>query len=361
MDWWHYVHGLCVVACCLAVPLPAQHQANNTGDHKDHSCGDSDSDDDHVVVFPHGARGVTCRCNAASSILGFVREIDAQLHQYLGYTHRNMSALTMARTEERQEEVGEKVVWDIAGDPSWDVPRHGMRAQTIHRVEFVRHGESNANQRLTDDGDVSCDPDPRLTDRGRSQAEDVGRYYARMIGDSDPEALRPNIETSTLRRAVHTSLPTQRLFVNAPVDVNPDVRERWCKDSAWLMLPAADGEPRPIRWLCTPETLSMFRERVDAVATRWRTTGTAQKRAHSIVFTHSLFISSVLTHLIPVASHEDEPPQLFHIPNGSITVLDFDTEGRMHVHCVGFTGHLRQPTGHHTAHVDCCPAPHAEP
>jgi hypothetical protein len=33
-------------------------------------------------------------------------------------------------------------------------------------------------------------------------------------------------------------------------------------------------------------------------------------------------------------------------------VLDFDTEGQMHVHCVGYTEHLRQPTGQHTAHVD---------
>ncbi len=234
----------------------------------------------------------------------------------------------------------------------WGAPRHGMRGQIVHRVELVRHGESNSNKTLTENGDPSCDPDPTLTEWGDRQAHCVADFYEKVSGGSGRPQPDLKIEVSPFRRAISTSLPTQRIFKHVPVERRQNIREQWSRKSAWVESCDTTGRADSLRWLCSKESHWEFRDRVRTVVQEWKGRGTAERRAHTIAFTHSQFISAVLTHLIPLASHEEEPPQFFHIPNGSITVLDFDTEGRMHVHCVGYTEHLRQPTGQHTAHVD---------
>lgn len=244
------------------------------------------------------------------------------------------------------------IPWSIS-DPMWDDQRHGMRAQIVHRVELVRHGESNSNKTLTENGDPSCDPDPTLTEWGDRQAHCIANFYEMVSGGVDTPQPDLRIEVSPFRRAIATSLPTQRIFKDVPVDLHHNIRELWKNKSVWIKSSYTTGcKEQGLRWLCSTESHHEFRDRVKSVVQEWKGRGTPEKRAHTIVFTHSQFISSILTHLIPLASHEKEPPQFFHIPNGSITVLDFDTEGRMHVHCVGYTEHLRQPTGQHTAHVD---------
>ena len=243
------------------------------------------------------------------------------------------------------------VAWDVVGDAGWNEPRHGMMRQIVCRVELVRHGESNANQTLTEHGDASYDPDPELTEWGQEQGEDVAEFYGRMRKEDEPANVQ--IELSPMRRAIDTSLQTQAAFGN-PSTTKTDVglREMWRKKGMWVTERDVGGHRGPLQWLCPTETPADFRARVADIVKDWKCRGTATKRAHIIAFTHSQFISAVLTHAIPVADPNAEPPQFFHIPNGSITVVDFDTEGAMHVHCVGFTEHLRRPTGQHTAHVE---------
>lgn len=269
-----------------------------------------------------------------------------------------ISARPIAHDTKSKIQTGSNVAWSV-GDPTWGEPRHGMRAQIVHRVELVRHGETTSNKVLTENGDTTFTPDPMLTAWGERQGANIASFYKRMTEGATAASMPPSnlrIEVSPYRRAIGTSLPTQRVFEGAPVEALPELREysREERGSAWLQShDSGTGEPLALRWLCAVETYQEFRSRVDSTIARWKARGTKDARAHTVAFTHSLFISAVLTHLIPLASHEDEPPQFFHIPNGSITVIDFDTEGRMHVHCVGFTEHLRQPTGQHTAHVDC--------
>jgi broad specificity phosphatase PhoE len=249
------------------------------------------------------------------------------------------------------------IPWSVS-DPMWGAPRHGMQAQIVHRVELVRHGESNSNKTLTENGDPSCDPDPTLTEWGDRQAQCVADFYERVSGGADMPQPDLRIEVSPFRRAIGTSLPTQRIFKGVPVERRQNIREQWSRKSAWVESCDTTGRADSLRWLCSNESHREFRDRVQGVVQEWKGRGSAERRGHTIAFTHSQFISAVLTHLIPLASHEEEPSQFFHIPNGSITVLDFDTEGRMHVHCVGYTEHLRQPTGQHTAHVDIYPKTH---
>ncbi len=245
--------------------------------------------------------------------------------------------------------------------------KQGGPAQIVHRVELVRHGESASNKRLMDDGSVSVDPDPPLTDLGHEQAQDIARFYKRML---DSEGARApggwasedepfvSFEVSALTRAIETAAPTLKVFAGLPgtVSVEAELRERWRSEGTWIprreIAPDGSVTVTDVRWRYPAESYGEFRTRVAQKVSDWKRQGTPERRAHTIVFGHSNFINTALTHLIPVASHEEEAPQFFHLTNGSITVIDFDTEGDMHVHCPGFFGHLRHPTGHHTAHID---------
>lgn len=268
-----------------------------------------------------------------------------------------MTTSTTPKISSKASQASTDIAWSVA-DPMWSEPRHGMRAQVAHRVELVRHGESNANKMLTEDGDIFNVQDPTLTKCGHQQADNVGRLYERLTLNSGTAAAATHpgvrIETSNLQRAIATSLPTQSVFESATVVMDTNLRERWTKKTCLVQSCDSDGQSRPTQWLYPNESGKEFQTRVHTVIRGWKARGTAAKRAHTIVFTHSQLISAVLTHLIPVADHETDSPQFFHIPNGSITVLDFDTEGKMHVHCVGHTEHLQHPTGQHTAHVDSC-------
>ena len=117
------------------------------------------------------------------------------------------------------------------GHPEWAASRHSMRAQVKHRIELVRHGESECNIRLTTEGKVHPTPDPALTDRGRQQTADIGRFYNRMLGLSLLSECTPTIhfQVSPLQRALDTAAPTLAVYKEYPGDIIVDValRERW--------------------------------------------------------------------------------------------------------------------------------------
>lgn len=267
----------------------------------------------------------------------------------------------------------DKVPFHI-GHPAWSTPRHGMCAQVKHRIELVRHGETECNVGLTTGGKVHPTPDPVLTARGRQQADDVGRFYRGMLGLSLASECEPCIwfEVSPLQRALDTAAPTLAAYERYPGSITVDInlRERWRHEGAWVPNHDVDeyGEHflTGTRWWCPQESFGEFRRRVHSKVEEWMGQGSAVDRRHTIVFGHSLFINTVLTHhMSSPASDDEELPVFFHLPNGSITVIDIDTDNKMHVHCVGYTQHLTQATGQHTAHVAhqdmLCPAPAPTP
>ena len=244
------------------------------------------------------------------------------------------------------------------GDPEWAVPRHGMRAQVKHRIELVRHGETECNIGLTTEGKTHTTPDPALTARGRQQAEDVGRFYNGLLSLTSDRIPTFHFEMSPLQRTYDTAVPTIKAFQGCFGSVSNDValREYWRHEGVWVpdrdMDKQGDHHPTGARWWCPQESLVEFRRRVHAKVEEWMAQGSATVRRHTIVFGHSLFINTVLTHHMPdPASDDEELPVFFHLPNGSITVIDIDTDNKMHIHCVGYTQHLTETSGQHTAHV----------
>ena len=249
--------------------------------------------------------------------------------------------------------------------PEWATARPGMRARVKHRIELVRHGQTVSNKRLTDSGDFSVNPDPVLTPLGWEQAEEIAAFYKELFGRSrvaggwapeDKSYIR--IGVSPLQRTLDTAAPTLRAFAGLPgtETIDTNLRERWNRDGAWVdtreLGRCGQHHTTGTRWWYPKESYGEFRRRVHAKVDEWMAQGSAEDRCHTIVFGHSLFINTVLTHFLPAPADDDtEVPQFFHLPNGSITVIDIDTENKMHVHCVGFTEHLRLPTGQHTAHV----------
>lgn len=235
-----------------------------------------------------------------------------------------------------------------------------MRAQVKHRIELVRHGETECNIGLTTEGKVHPTPDPALTVRGQQQAADVGRFYKQMLGLSLMSDCEPTlyIEVSPFQRALDTAAPTLEVFEHYPGSSCIDValRERWRHKGAWVPNRDVDNcgkhHVTDTRWWCPQESHGEFRRRVHARVEEWMAQGSAEDRRHTIMFGHSLFINTVLTHHMPTPVSDDEEMQMFfHLPNGSITVIDIDTDNKMHIHCVGYTQHLTETSGQHTAHV----------
>jgi len=235
--------------------------------------------------------------------------------------------------------------------PFWDDVHPGMLARVKHRVILVRHGESASNRELTSTGETSeVAIDSPLTDVGRQQANDLAAKFASLgIGCIDA------IECSPLDRAWATALPTIALKdCNAPILVDYNLREKYTKDPYWCTFGAfgertdvnkrieianfdkdtfEEDECSCFHWKRLPDV--DFASRVESLITRW---AAVDSRTQTLVFTHSQVISQIL------AGKSD---RLFHLTNGSITVIDFDEAGHMNVQVVGM--HIQTPTGMHTA------------
>ena len=100
----------------------------------------------------------------------------------------------------------------------------------------------------------------------------------------------------------------------------------------------SEFEPESKTWLRKPEDDDAFGSRVEGVINRWKSVGHVDARVQSLVFTHSLFISRVLS---------SDKGRMFHLMNGSITILDIDEDENIHVQISNYTQHLRTQTGGH--------------
>jgi broad specificity phosphatase PhoE len=253
-------------------------------------------------------------------------------------------------------------------DPYWSEVRFGNACRIKHRLILVRHGESESNIELTETGKTTeYMIDTPLTTLGQEQAEDVADFFESK-GIKYDSFYTDRVKISPLWRAIQTALPTLKKSpycddgMLCDIEINYELREKYSKKAYWVNIPDVyrdklDIKPRlrienfdkkhncifedDHRWLRQPETNTEFCKRVKGVMEVWKKEGTIEDRKQTIVFTHSQFISQLLT-ATPFQS------MFFHLANGSISIIDIDEENNLHVQVANYTKHLRTPTGIHT-------------
>lgn len=190
------------------------------------------------------------------------------------------------------------------------------------RIYLVRHGETDANRENTAHKTVNA----RLTARGEQQALDVAKYFEPVSSEIS------TVTTSPFYRAQQTALPmAQKARICFPL------REIWEHPNCEIEYHSTHMSQPCLRTVAPTETKEEFAARVKNVVANW---ARAKWYHTEVVFTHSLFISEVLWPM-------SDPSKMFHISNGSITIIDFNTEGNMNVHCVNSTAHLTETSGLH--------------
>jgi broad specificity phosphatase PhoE len=236
------------------------------------------------------------------------------------------------------------IPFDVTSD-YWKKAHHGMNKRIRHRVVLVRHGESTCNLSLMTTGkktDEKTDP-PVLTDIGHQQSREIAQYLKKTgLNFTD-------VEVSPQIRAWETAIPTIDILNNVNVSIHSNLREKWRREGYHCKLPkmgkgiwlSGDMKVNNNTWFRPSDTQDSFNKRIHKLRDRFKSIGTVKDRRHTLVFTHSQVISQLVSDQC-----------YFHISNGSITVLDFDENDRMHVHFVNHTEHLSKCSGHHTIYQE---------
>ena len=217
------------------------------------------------------------------------------------------------------------------------INRIGMGSKKIiHRMVFVRHGETIANQHMMKQ---SFDPEKKflntpLSTLGVHQAHDVSNYLI------DIGFIPDKIIVSRLTRAVNTAKPFIEkscipvLYSEKLVEYNHSNDEIITDDKG--------------NWNYKKETREEFIARVsNSFEEISKECDTIPKQ--TLIFTHSQVISSILTN--SVFKITDITNVFFHLANGSITCIDIDEDYKYHIQCVNYTKHLVEPTGQHSPFV----------
>lgn len=222
----------------------------------------------------------------------------------------------------------------------------------IHRMVFVRHGETEANKDLTDGINInSHNLDTKLSDVGKLQALQVGKLFKSI-------EFKPNLViVSKLSRAYDTALPT----LNYLNDIDNfkfklDINENWIeynnkKNEMIEDIRNTHGE----NWIYPQETKSEFISRIQKIFEDLKKYGSINEPFQTLIFTHSQVISTILSHCLCSNSNSNsnlnQTELYYHLTNGSITCLDITEDNSIHIHTVNYTKHLLNPTGHHIPFV----------
>ena len=184
----------------------------------------------------------------------------------------------------------------------------GMNGEIVTEWVFVRHCESESNQRLMAGGDV-IESDVALTPLGQRQAEAVQAAIRPMLG---PDTV---VYVSPLLRARQT-------IGDIDAHVRSSLREFRRNDEGMRV----------------EETRSALDFRIEA------TLAEIVRTKRIVVVGHSLWISACLSHMLGATEEA-----MFHLGNGSITIVH-DTTWGVEVQMVGGIQHLPPEirTGHHT-------------
>lgn len=218
------------------------------------------------------------------------------------------------------------------------INRIGMGSKKIiHRMLFIRHGETLANNNMMNN---VFDPNKKflntpLSTVGHKQATNIADYLTEICFKPD------RIIVSRLSRATDTSKP----FVDrniVPVFYDEKIAEynHTCDENLYDNIGS---------WLYKKETSTEFVERINQSFCAIKSFGEINNPKQTIVFTHSQVISCILS--CSIFGNKTETNSFFHLANGSITCIDLDEDGKFHIQCVNYTRHLDNPTGQHSPFV----------
>lgn len=192
-------------------------------------------------------------------------------------------------------------------NPEWGKVRPGLNDEVLHRLYFVRHGESTANLALMNHAKDKPET-PVLTELGKVQAEKLAAYFHNNVEIDE-------ILTSPMHRAFSTCAPTASLFPLVTPNTLDILREK-----------GKNGD----------ESEEAFRQRVAEIV---KIITTAKGPRQTVIFSHSLLLSTVLKTLLGAK----DSAAMFHLSNGSISVVDIGRD-RIHVQVVNYTNHLGDDT-----------------
>ena len=221
------------------------------------------------------------------------------------------------------------------------IDRVGLRKKRIiHRMVFVRHGETLSNIAIMNNDYNALKAqslDTPLSEIGHKQGENVSNYLNKI-------GFKPDlIMVSKLQRAINTGNPFVETKKHIPVEYHEDIVEFNYKRGE-IIIDKFGNE-----WFYKKENNEEFIERVNKVFNKLSKIGTKEDPKQTLIYTHSQVISMILTNSL--IGKLTTTNVMFHISNGSINCIDLDEDGKYHIQAVNYTRHLETPTGHHSEFI----------
>lgn len=217
----------------------------------------------------------------------------------------------------------------------WDHTRRGMRNPVKVRFVFVRHGESKANQLLMS-GERTTDNNPPLTQIGKEQADEVGKFLKDFKFDE--------CWYSPLLRTHHTMVHIEKHLKACKWFPSRLLLERWHREDdivcGYTHNELLEMVPQPLRQIELTRDIS-FESNVDIFLQAHINTSSRVNRKQILVIGHSLWINEALKNL----THSSKTD--YHLSNASVTIIDITKGNNAEVHVVNHTSHLTTPTGNH--------------
>uniref|UniRef100_A0A7S1MIX5 Serine/threonine-protein phosphatase PGAM5, mitochondrial n=2 Tax=Neobodo designis TaxID=312471 RepID=A0A7S1MIX5_NEODS len=241
------------------------------------------------------------------------------------------SVSTRAASRVRCEEAGDARVpgrktWGVPWVDDWDNPsERGLPTQSRsvkRQLVLIRHGQYEREK------SAKSDSEQTLTELGRLQAEETGKYLARAIATS------PLFRTTSVS-AVHVSdLTRAQQTCSTLIDA--------MGDAAPKLTPAVDPLLREI-FPCDPQPPYPKKARpeseriAEAAFSKYFHRPTRDESSVEVVVCHANVIRYFLCRALQV------PPEAwlrFSLPHCSLTMISIDGKGRVSVGAVGAASHL---------------------
>lgn len=183
------------------------------------------------------------------------------------------------------------------------VPVSAQRDGSTARIRLVRHGRASAGW--------DVDPDPGLDETGRAQAAET----ARILADLGPMP----IVSSPLRRCRETAAFLAQSWADAPIAIESKVAE----------IPSPTGVPMSERVEWLRAVMAGRWGDLDSPYDDFRNdvvTFVSALTRDTVVFSHFIAINVVIG-----ACLGDDRVVIDSLDNASVTVIDVDGSGRLHL------------------------------
>lgn len=191
--------------------------------------------------------------------------------------------------------------------------------RVIHRLVFVRHGETRCNVNLMNNGGGKYDLNSNLTIKGHIQSNEVSTFFEEQNYNPD------FVFCSPLNRAIDTA----NKFKSTD-DLIIDMRLVEINKKETKQIKNYNDEDI---WIYQKESESEFRSRINSFMKDMKLIGTVDNPVDTLIYTHSQVIDRLLG-----KEHK------FHVSNCSFTVVDIFENGESHILAVNYTKHLNCPS-----------------